>query len=122
LVPAIRDAICATNVPHIYLCNVATQAGETDNYTVSDHMRQLRLHAGEAFPAVLANAQYNPTVPPSHNAQWVTLPAPEERLDYQLFTGDVVDANHPWRHSSEKLASQLMTLYKQLTGGQGKAS
>ncbi len=122
LVPAIRDAICATNVPRIYLCNVATQAGETDNYTVSDHMRQLRLHAGEAFPAVLANAQYNPAVPPSHNAQWVTLPTPGEQVDYQLFTGDVVDANHPWRHSSEKLANQLMALYTRLTHGSTKTN
>lgn len=115
LVPAIRDAICATTVPRIYLCNVATQTGETDNYSVSDHMRQLRQHAGEAFTTVLANGNYNPAVPPAHNAQWVTLPAPDEKLEYRLFTGNVVDDKQPWRHSSEKLAAQVMAVYHELT-------
>lgn len=115
LVPSICAAICATTVPRIYLCNVATQTGETDNYSVSDHMRQLRQHAGEAFTTVLANRNYNPAVPPAHNARWVTLPASDESIDYQLFTGDVVDTNHPWRHNSEKLAARVMAVYHELT-------
>jgi uncharacterized cofD-like protein len=114
LVPAIRDAICATAIPRIYLCNVATQTGETDHYSVSDHMRQLRQHAGEAFTTVLANDNYNPTVPPAHNAQWVTLPPRDEKIDYRLLTGDVVDDKHPWRHSSEKLAARVMRAYYEL--------
>lgn len=114
LVPSVRDAICASRAPHIYLCNVATQPGETDHYTVSEHMRQLRLHAGEAFRIVLANDKYDPTVPPSIYGQWVTLPPPDEVLDYTLFTGDLVDDHQPWRHSSAKLATRLMELYATL--------
>lgn len=110
LVPAIREAICASRAPRIYLCNVATQAGETDGYSVSDHMRQLRLHAGEAFTAVLANQRYDTATPPSPNAQWVTLPDANEIYDYQLYTGDVVDPIHPWRHHSGKLAARLMEI------------
>ncbi|MEZ4616391.1 MAG: YvcK family protein [Caldilineaceae bacterium] len=74
LVPAIRDAICATTVPRIYLCNVATQPGETDGYSVSDHMQKLREHAGDAFTTVLANANYDPAQPPYTIGEWVTLP------------------------------------------------
>jgi len=114
LVPAIREAICASTAPRLYLCNVATQAGETDGYSVSDHMRQLRHHAGEAFTTVLANDHYNPMTTPSGNAQWVTLPAPDEVRPYRLFTGDVVDTTHPWRHHSGKLAAQLMAVYEEL--------
>lgn len=122
LVPAIRDAICATNAPRIYLCNVATQPGETDGYTVSDHMRQLRHHAGAAFTTVLANHNYNPAHPPSANAQWVTLPLPTEVHDYQLFVGDVVDTTHPWRHSPEKLAARLIAVYEEIRSGQPGAT
>ena len=114
LVPSVRDAICASTAPHIYLCNVATQPGETDHYTVTDHMRQLQLHAGEAFRIVLANDHYDPLVPPSIYGQWVTLPQPDEVLDYTLFTGDLVDDQQPWRHSSPKLAARLMELYATL--------
>jgi uncharacterized cofD-like protein len=115
LVPAIREAICASQAPRIYLCNVATQSGETDDFTVSDHMRFLRQHAGNAFHTVLANRQYDPATAPSHNAQWVTLPKPDEPRDYQLFTGDVVDPIHPWRHSSQKLAARLMEVFSELS-------
>lgn len=116
LVPAIRDAICATNAPRIYLCNVATQPGETDGYTVSEHMRQLRRHAGAAFTTVLANHTYDPAQPPYQIGEWVTLPTPDEVLDYQLFTGDVVDATRPWHHNPQKLAARLMAVYAELTG------
>lgn len=114
LVPAIRDAICAATAPRIYLCNVATQAGETDHYSVSHHMRQLRQHAGEAFTTVLANNQYDLTTPPSGNSDWVTLPEADETIEYKLFTGDLVDEKRPWRHSSEKLAKRLMEVYEEL--------
>jgi uncharacterized cofD-like protein len=113
LVPAIRDAICATTVPRIYLCNVATQPGETDGYTVADHMRKLHEHAPGAFPMVLANANYDPAVPPYTIGEWVTLPD-SDPTDYQLFTGDLVDNRRPWHHSPEKLAARLLAVYAEL--------
>ena len=115
LVPAIRDAICAAKAPRIYLCNVATQPGETDGYTVSDHMRQLQQHGGEAFTTVLANANYDPTHPPYAIGQWVTLPAVDETIAYRLFTGDLVDSKRPWHHDPIKLAARLMAVYAELT-------
>ena len=117
LVPAIRNAICATTVPRIYLCNVATQPGETDHYTVSDHMMQLRHHAGEAFTTVLANDHYDPAHPPYTIGDWVTLPQPNETIPYRLFTGDLVDAKRPWHHNPQKLAARLMAVYTELTSG-----
>ena len=111
LVPSVCAAICASLAPRIYLCNVATQPGETNHYTVSDHMRQLRLHAGEAFTTVLANSNYDPSVPPSAYGDWVTLPAPDESIDYSLFTGDLIDEQQPWRHNSTKLAARLIEVY-----------
>lgn len=115
LVPAIRDAICATTVPRIYLCNVATQPGETDGYTVSDHMRQLRRHAGDAFTTVLANDHYDPAQPPYQIGSWVTLPPANEALPYRLFRGDLVDTARPWHHNPQKLAARLMAVYAELT-------
>jgi len=114
LVPAIRDAICATTVPRIYLCNVATQPGETDGYTVSDHMRKLEEHAPGAFSMALANTNYDPTEPPYQIGEWVTLPE-ENPSSYQLFTGDLVDDNRPWHHSPDKLSARLMAVYAELT-------
>jgi uncharacterized cofD-like protein len=114
LVPAIRDAICAAVAPRIYVCNVATQRGETDDFTVSDHMRALRLHAGDAFTTVLANHNYTQEVPPYPGGQWVPLPDPEVPIDYQLFTGDLVHASLPSHHDPTKVAARLMDIYATL--------
>ncbi|MBP8293817.1 MAG: YvcK family protein, partial [Caldilineaceae bacterium] len=91
LVDGVREAICAAAAPRIYICNVVTQPGETDDYTVSDHMRKLREQAGDAFTTVLANDNYDIYCPPSPTTQWVTLPDPGETIDYTLHVGDVVD-------------------------------
>ena len=115
LVPAVRDAICATAAPSIYVCNVATQAGETDGFTVSDHMRHLRLHGGDAFTTVLANRRYDETHPPYAGGEWVKLPKAGDPVDYQLFTGDLVSDALPSHHDSAKVAARLMEIYAVLT-------
>jgi uncharacterized cofD-like protein len=115
LVESIRDAIAASAAQRIYICNVATQSGETDHFGVVDHLRKLRQHAGDAFPMALANDNYDLATPPAHNARWVTLPAPDEPVEFEIFTGDVVDVDRPWRHDSAKLAARLMEVYAELT-------
>jgi hypothetical protein len=100
----------------LYVCNVATQAGETERFGVIDHMAKLREHAGEAFPNVLANDNYDPNRPPSSNSQWVQLPAAGEAVNFRLFTGDVVDEQRPWRHDSEKLAARVIEVFAELRG------
>jgi uncharacterized cofD-like protein len=115
LVPGIRDAIRAASALRVFICNVATQPGETDGYSVSEHVHQLREHGGDAFNVVLANSNYDPAQPPSSYGQWVTLPAANEMIDYQLVTGDVVDDQLPWHHSPSKLAACLMEVYANWT-------
>jgi len=114
LVPAIRDAILASAAPRIYICNVATQPGETDGYTVSDHMRQLQQHVGPAFTTVLAHAHHDSERAAPFVGEWVRLPGPDEPVTYTLFTGDLVDAERPWRHDAKRLAARLMEVYEEL--------
>ena len=54
LVPDIADAIAATQVPRIYICNIMTEPGETDNYSVSEHIHAIDRACGRRlFDAVL---------------------------------------------------------------------
>jgi uncharacterized cofD-like protein len=56
LVPEIYQAIANTNVPRIYVCNIMTQPGETEGYTVSDHIREIdRIGKRKLFDAVLVH-------------------------------------------------------------------
>jgi uncharacterized cofD-like protein len=57
LVPQIADAIAASVAPRIYICNIMTQPGETQGYTVSDHIRAIDAACGrrQLFDAVLVH-------------------------------------------------------------------
>jgi len=45
LVKEIADAIAQSEAVKVYVCNVMTQPGETDGYTVSDHIKALVNHS-----------------------------------------------------------------------------
>ncbi|MCQ2739216.1 MAG: YvcK family protein [bacterium] len=57
LVAGIVDAIEQSEAKRIYVCNVMTQPGETDNYSVASHVNALLAHAGgkKILDAVLVN-------------------------------------------------------------------
>jgi uncharacterized cofD-like protein len=54
LVPQISAAIAQSQAPKIYVCNIMTQAGETQGYSVGDHIRAIDSACGKRlFQAVL---------------------------------------------------------------------
>jgi uncharacterized cofD-like protein len=54
LVPDLVKAIAAQRVPRIYVCNIMTEPGETEGFSVSDHIRALDSACGQyLFDAVL---------------------------------------------------------------------
>ena len=108
LVPDLAQAIITSPAIKLYVCNVATQAGETTGYNVADHLDALRQHVGdEMITTVVANGTFIGSRPPGAGVDWVRLPDPET-VDYQLLTRDLVDRQYPWRHDSHKLAQALM--------------
>jgi uncharacterized cofD-like protein len=111
LVPDLASAIKAAEAHKVYVCNVATQIGETEGYDVSDYVKALHDHVGaELFQLVLANSTYLETAPPGTGVDWVRLPPPDAALDYDLMAEDLVDRHYPWRHDPDKLAAALMEL------------
>ncbi len=57
LIEEISQEIAKSHAKKIYVCNIMTQPGETDNYMVSDHVRALMQHANSKniVDAVLVN-------------------------------------------------------------------
>ena len=108
LVPDLAQAIITSPAIKLYVCNVATQAGETTGYNVADHLNTLRQHVGdEMITTVVANQTFIGSRPPGAGVDWVRLPD-HETVDYQLLTCDLVDRQYPWRHDPHKLAQALM--------------
>lgn len=114
LVKDILDALRVASAPKVYVCNIATQRGETDLYTCFDHVRAIEEHVGEDFfDVILCNNFYNLELP--SQAQWVTV---DERsdTDSRVYCADLVDRAHPWRHDAHKLAQVIMEIYRERTG------
>ncbi len=110
LVSDLAQALLATSARKVYVCNVATQAGETEGYDVAAHVKALHSHIGrDVLVTILANHTFRAERPPGVGVEWVRLPA-ETGNDYQLITADLVDPQYPWRHDSVKLAQAVMAL------------
>jgi uncharacterized cofD-like protein len=110
LVEDIRRAVGVSPAAKIYVCNVATQPGETDDFDVGHHMSALQRHVGQGLiPYVLAND--NPI--PSREQPQMQPVALRYDTDgsYQVIAADVVDPTAPWRHGAQKLAAQLIEFY-----------
>jgi uncharacterized cofD-like protein len=110
LVPDIARAVAASRALKVYVCNVATQRGETDGYTVSDHIAGLEAHVGAGlFPTVLVNTNLGVDIDAHLDIELVAMDfAP--RTPYRLIAADLVDCAHPWRHDSDKLARAVLVL------------
>jgi len=111
LVPGIRSALDATSGVRVFVCNVATQPGETEGYTLSEHIAALNAHGvGSLVDVVLANDNMLAR-------RSVDYPAAPVRLDMmlgqgspQLVTADVVDVENAHRHDPQKLAVALLRI------------
>lgn len=57
LVREIRQALAETNGSVIYVCNIMTEAGETDGMSAFDHVRALHEHIGIWPDMVVVNSQ-----------------------------------------------------------------
>jgi len=114
LVRDIAAAIKASQALKIFVCNVATQEGETDHFTCGDHIQVLENHLGtNIFDIVLANSES----PHKYNQRVEGVKVePELTMKYNLYHTDLIDEEHPWRHDSMKLTSILIDLLQERTG------
>jgi uncharacterized cofD-like protein len=114
LVSDLLAALKVSRALKVFICNIAAQKGETDAYSCYDHVRALEEHVGEdLFDVVLCNDNYSD--PLARDVEWVRADE-RSRSDSRLYTTDLVDDTHPWRHDSAKLAQALMNLFYERTG------
>ena len=59
IIPEIRDALRESKAERVYLCNAMTQPGETDGFSVEDHVQALKQH-GTPVDAVVVPADALP--------------------------------------------------------------
>jgi uncharacterized cofD-like protein len=61
LVPGLRDELYKSNAKKVYICNLMTQAGETLDFTASDHVKAINDHmSGPFITSILVNNEEIP--------------------------------------------------------------
>jgi uncharacterized cofD-like protein len=110
LVNGIAQALRESSAQKIYVCNVATQPGETDGFNVADHVAVIEntlgrgvlntILANNATPTANAQTHYVMSVPDGHDL----------KQRYTIVYTDLTDNARPWRHDPQKLTQALWAI------------
>lgn len=118
LTDGIARAIAESDALRIYVLNVATEDGETENYTASDHVRALFGHSGcTLFDYCLANnAPFPDNVSKRHaqagGAQVVVDAEELERLGVQPILAPMLNCDDGYAHHDPVLlAREIINIY-----------
>lgn len=115
LIPGITDAIKQSKAKRIYVCNVITQAGETTNYSVCNHLDAVVQHANvkphetsDFIDAILVNDR-EPELPPEAPGKPVKLDL-DRLCAYSIpaIQSELVSENTHGHHDPEKLAKSII--------------
>ena len=114
LVQDLLGAIRASRAVKVYICNIVTQAGETDAFSCYDHIRVIEEHVGDSlFDVLLCNDNFRGQL--NMGDQWVDIDD-MTRSDARTHFADLINESHPWRHDSNKLANALIEILDEYTG------
>lgn len=116
LVPKIAESILQSNAVKIFVCNVMTQLGETDDYSVSDHLQAIHEHIGHhLFDYVIVN---DGEIPPHIQDKYSEKGAKAVHLDldevtkrgYKVISDQLVLFHQYLRHDAERLSHHIYQL------------
>ena len=113
----VKDAFNKTKAPIMYLCNIVTQPGETDHFTVSDHIKLLNkyLNKRKVDIVIASNSKIDDEVAKRYESTEQKDPVlidydELEKLDIELLEGDLVTIdNNTLKHDSLKLGSIIFS-------------
>lgn len=109
LIPAIRQAVAGAPGIRIYVCNVATQRGETEGHDLADHVEALLAHTqADLVDLVLANDQVSgEDMPWPDDAVKPRWPPAVDPVPH-LATDAVVSLADPHHHDPGRLATAVL--------------
>ena len=113
LVDGVANALKKSKAIKIYICNVLTQPGETDNYSAAQHAKAILDHTGKgAIDYVLVNSA------PIPESMWRGTGAKPVEIDEDkvnalgmgLIKADLMSTTEVGRHDPDKLCAEVMKI------------
>ncbi|TMB71269.1 MAG: uridine diphosphate-N-acetylglucosamine-binding protein YvcK [Chloroflexi bacterium] len=113
VVDGMAEALKASPAIKVFICNVATQPGETDFFRVSDHLKAIENHLGtNIFDFVVVNSNNNFPLPTSAQTAGIKRvvydPATVNQRSIHAVLVDVVNPRISTHHDPDKLARAIM--------------
>jgi uncharacterized cofD-like protein len=114
LIGEVAETIALSRAVKIYVCNIMTQPGETDHFSVSDHVKAILRHTGPNFiHYVIANKERVPSKLlrryEEHGQEPVVVDEDNvEELGVQLRAANLLHHEDFVRHSPEKLGKAII--------------
>ncbi|CAA9526176.1 MAG: FIG002813: LPPG:FO 2-phospho-L-lactate transferase like, CofD-like [uncultured Thermomicrobiales bacterium] len=121
LVGGVVEAIRWSRGTVVYVCNVATQQGETDHFGAADHVRAIVSQLGPRtlhYALVNSNPAAAAAIAPELGVDAVLdvgLDALAREHGFTVVARDVVNDRNPLRHDPEKLAAALVEIARGVT-------
>ena len=116
LVRDIAEALRNTKASRVYVCNVMTQPGETDQYTASDHVRAILSHGGPGIiDEVLVNVEEIASCLLENYAKEGACPVEAditelERMGVTVVPAQMISETNWVRHDPERLAKLVFSI------------
>jgi uncharacterized cofD-like protein len=117
LVSGVTRAIAQSKGKLIFVCNLMTKHGETDNFKASDFIREIKKHlgpAGKRLKVVLVNKEFKaPKRVVAWYKKWQAYPVEVDsqecaKLGVKLVKRSFITAGRWLRHDPKKLALEIM--------------
>lgn len=129
LMREISESICASKASKVYICNIMTQPGETDDYSVSDHVEAIIRHAGDKkiMDAVIVNRKLPANLAKKYqtvNSFPVVLDEEKvNQLGVRVIEATLIDENESGlvRHSHKKLTKVIFNIHNKSLESKQKA-
>jgi uncharacterized cofD-like protein len=114
LVRDLAEAVRSSQALKFFICNVATESGETDRFNCLDHVKAVEAHVGEnLFDLVICNNRFEGNL--GRGVEWVRMDS-DLVAHTSVYCTNLIDPDHPWRHDSNRLSKTIMDLFYERTG------
>ncbi len=118
LVPEVADAIIKSKAAKVYVCNIMTQHGETDNYKASDHVKAIIDHTDkDILKYVVVNKGRIPSSVRDRYKEESSIPVDADiseiaEMGYTAVSKKLSTKTQVLRHDSDKLARTILEVIK----------
>jgi uncharacterized cofD-like protein len=114
LIKDLRTAFEESSARKIYVCNASTERGETEGYSVDDHITKLREYVnGTRFDAALVNSRIVESSGQEGKLGTIRniTTNKTEIADIPIVLADLIDEHSPLYHDARKLANAIWQIF-----------